>query len=86
MSTASPSSDAVLQARKAPPQRRNKDLCADAGYRGKPVMKVITEHGCIANVVDRRKEAGTSGEIPPRCRQGAGLSRCATAGSTESAN
>ena len=53
--------DAVLQSimvkRKTPPQRRNKHLCADAGYRGKPAMKVIVDRGYIAHMVARRKEA-----------------------------
>lgn len=60
--------DAVLQAivvkRKSPPLRRSKHLCADAGYRGKPAMKVITEHGYIAHVVDRRKEADNKRRNP----------------------
>lgn len=55
--------DAVLESimvkRKTPPHRRNKHLCADAGYRGKPAMKVILSHDYIAHVVDRRKEADT---------------------------
>lgn len=53
--------DTVLQSimvkRKVPAHRRSKHLCADAGYRGKAAMKVILDHGYIAHVVDRCKEA-----------------------------
>ena len=62
--------DAVLQSimvkRKTPSQRRNKHLCADAGYRGKTAMKVILGHGYIAHVVDRRKEADNKRRNPKR--------------------
>ena len=54
--------DAVLSAivikrkRKRTPVRRNKHLCADAGYRSAENLSIIEEHGYIAHVVDRRKE------------------------------
>ena len=52
--------DAVLGAiaikRKRPPVRRNKHLCADAGYRSAENLRIIEEHGYIPHVVDRRKE------------------------------
>ena len=52
--------DAVLGAiikRKDPPHRRNKHLCADAGYRGAEHLRTIEGHGYISHVVSRRKEA-----------------------------
>lgn len=52
--------DAVLSAivikHKRTPLRRNKHLCADAGYRSTENLRIIEEHGYIAHVVDRRKE------------------------------
>jgi IS5 family transposase len=52
--------DAVLKAivikHERPPVRRNKHLCADAGYRSAENLRIIEEHGYIAHVVDRRKE------------------------------
>ena len=62
--------DAVLKSimvkRKTPPQRRNKHLCADAGYRGKPAIKVILDHGYIGHVVDRRREADIKRRDPKK--------------------
>ena len=53
--------DAVLSAvvikRKDPPLRRNKHLCADAGYRGAEHLRTIEAHGYIPHVVSRPKEA-----------------------------
>lgn len=53
--------DAVLgaaaSARKSPPRRRRKYLCADAGYRARGTC-VPQSHGCTPHVVDHRKEAG----------------------------
>ena len=40
-----------------PPKRRNKHLCADAGYTGEPAMKVIKKHGYIPHVKGRGQEA-----------------------------
>ena len=52
--------EAVLKAcvvkRPTPKQRRSKHLCADAGYYGKPAMKVILDSGYIPHVVGRAKE------------------------------
>ncbi|MFY9476189.1 MAG: IS5 family transposase, partial [Aquabacterium sp.] len=45
--------ESIVIKRKAPPKRRSKHLCADAGYRGKPAAKIIAQHGYIAHVVDR---------------------------------
>lgn len=39
------------------PQRRNKHLCADAGYIGKAAEATMIEHGYIPHVVSRGKEA-----------------------------
>jgi putative transposase len=53
--------DAVLSAtmvkRQTPPLRRDKHLCADAGYRGAGALAVIVSHGYIPHVVDRPSEA-----------------------------
>ncbi len=52
--------EAVLQAcvikRPTPRQRRSKHLCADAGYYGKPALKVMLASGYIPHVVGRAKE------------------------------
>lgn len=60
--------DAVLSAimikRKTPSTRRSKHLCADAGYRGKPALKIIESHGYIPHVVGRSKEAAAKRRDP----------------------
>jgi transposase len=48
---------AIVVKRKNPPCRRNKHLCADAGYRGAEHLRTIEEHGYIPHVVGRRTEA-----------------------------
>jgi len=62
--------DQVLQAivikRKCPPLRRNKHLCADAGYRSAENLRIIDEHGYIAHVVDRKREADAKRRHPNR--------------------
>ncbi len=45
------------RARRARRVRRNKHLCADAGYRSAENVRIIEAHGYIPHVVDRRKEA-----------------------------
>ena len=49
--------DGVMVNRPNPPQRRNKHLCADAGYTGAPALKIIEEHGYIPHVKGRGQEA-----------------------------
>lgn len=49
--------DAIEVERPDPTLRRNKHLCADAGYYGADNYKIIVEHGYIPHVVDRRTEA-----------------------------
>ena len=46
--------------------RRNKHLCADAGYRGRRAFEIIESHGYIPHVVDRRKEADIKRRDPTR--------------------
>lgn len=62
--------DAVLRAimvkRKAPSTRHSKHLCADAGYRGRPALRIIEGHGYIPHVVDRSKEADAKRRDPTR--------------------
>jgi putative transposase len=52
--------DAVLTSimvkKKAPPKRRSKHLCLDAGYAGQPALQVIERHGYIAHVLSRTQE------------------------------
>lgn len=40
-----------------PPRRRNKHLCADAGYTGAPALQAIEQRGYIAHVKGRGQEA-----------------------------
>ena len=49
--------DGVMVNRPNPSQRRNKHLCADAGYTGAPALKIIEEHGYIPQVKRRGQEA-----------------------------
>ena len=60
--------EAVLQAimvkRKKPNVRRNKHLCADAGYRGWRALENIESHGYIPHVVGRRTEADAKRRDP----------------------
>jgi len=49
--------DAIVIKRPSPPERRNKHLCADAGYAGAPALKIIEEHGYIPHVKGRGQEA-----------------------------
>lgn len=49
--------EAIMVKRPAPPQRRHKHLCADAGYTGAPASQVIEAHGYIAHVKGRGQEA-----------------------------
>lgn len=62
--------DAVLSGslykRERPPVRRNRHLCADAGYRGNPAREVIEAHGFIAHVVGRGKEAAAKRRDPAK--------------------
>ena len=43
--------------RPAPPERRSKHLCADAGYTGAPALAIIEEHAYIPHVKGRGQEA-----------------------------
>ena len=49
--------EAIVVKRPQPPIRRNKHLCADAGYTGAPALRVIEEHGYIPHVKGRGQEA-----------------------------
>ena len=49
--------DAIVVERPDPPKRRNKHLCADAGYTGAPALQLIKEHGYIPHVKGRGQEA-----------------------------
>ena len=56
----------IVTKRKDPPKRRNKHLCADAGYRGAQHLRTIESHGYIAHVVDRRTEAARKRRDPSK--------------------
>jgi transposase len=56
--------DAIVVQRPAPPIRRNKHLCADAGYTGAPALRTIEEHGYIPHVRGRGEEAAAKRRHP----------------------
>ena len=58
--------DAIMVERADPSFRRNKHLCADAGYRGADNLDTIVSHGYIPHVVDRRTEADKKRKHPER--------------------
>lgn len=58
--------DAILIKRKDPPHRRNKHLCADAGYRGAEHVRTIKGHGYISRFVSRRQEADIKRRNPKK--------------------
>ena len=49
--------DGIVVKRPHPPLRRNKHLCADAGYTGAPALDIIERHGYIPHVKGRGQEA-----------------------------
>ncbi len=49
--------DAIQVKRPAPPVRRSKHLCADAGYTGAPALAIINGHDYIPHVKGRGQEA-----------------------------
>ena len=55
---------AIIVKRKRTAKRRNKHLCADAGYRSALALSIIVAHGYIPHVVDRRKEADAKRRQP----------------------
>lgn len=58
--------EAVVVKRDNPPQRRNKHLCADAGYRSAENRRTIERHRYIPHVVDRRQEADAKRRDPTK--------------------
>ena len=56
----------IVVVRRDPPQRRNKHLCADAGYRGAEHLRTIEQHGYIPHVVNRRSEAEAKRRNPSK--------------------
>lgn len=58
--------DAIMVEREDPSLRRNKHLCADAGYRGAANLDAIVSRGYIPHVVDRRSEADKKRKYPER--------------------
>jgi IS5 family transposase len=57
---------AIVVERECTPVRRNKHLCADAGYRSADNVRIIEAHGYIPHVVDRRKEADIKRRDPKK--------------------
>jgi IS5 family transposase len=57
---------AIVVRREHTPVRRNKHLCADAGYRSTDNVRIIEAHGYIRHVVDRRKEADIKRRDPKK--------------------
>lgn len=49
--------EGIMLDRPAPPDRRSKHLCADAGYTGAPALGVIQAHRYIPHVKGRGQEA-----------------------------
>ena len=49
--------DSIAVVREAPPKRRSKHLCADAGYWGKRAREIIVSRGYIPHVRGRGEEA-----------------------------
>ena len=58
--------DAIVVERPDPPERRNKHLCADAGYTGAPALRVIEAHGYIPHVRGRGEEAAAKKRDPTK--------------------
>ena len=58
--------DAVVIQRPEPPERRNKPLCAEAGYTGAPALRIIEEHGYIPHVRGRGEEAAEKKRHPTK--------------------
>jgi putative transposase len=58
--------DGIVVQRPAPPERRNKHLCADAGYTGAAALCIIEEHGYIAHVKGRGQEANEKRQDPTK--------------------
>lgn len=58
--------DAIVVTRPAPPDRRSKHLCADAGYTGALALRTIEEHGYIPHVRGRGEEAAAKRRHPNR--------------------
>lgn len=49
--------DAIVFRKRQPPLRRNKHLCADAGYKGAAALSSINARGYIPHVKGRQQEA-----------------------------
>lgn len=58
--------EAIVVKRRDPPQRRNKHLCADAGYRSAENRSTMEKHRYIPHVVDRRQEAAIKRRDPTK--------------------
>ena len=56
----------IVVKRPMPTERRSKHLCADAGYRGAELLRIIERHGYIPNVVDRCQEAAAKKRQPQK--------------------
>lgn len=57
---------AIIVKRPAPPQRRHKHLCADAGYTDTLARETIQAHGYIPHIKGRGQEAAEIRRHPDR--------------------
>ena len=55
-----------MVSRPAPPERRHKHLCADAGYTGAPALRIIEDHDYIPHVKGRGQEAKDKRKHPTK--------------------
>ena len=55
-----------MVSRPAPPERRHKHLCADAGYTGAPALRIIEDHDYIPHVKGRGQEAKDKRKHPAK--------------------
>ena len=58
--------DAIVVPRPAPPERRHKHLCADAGYTGAPALCIIEDHDYIPHVKGRGQEVKDKRKHPTK--------------------
>ena len=57
---------AIVVPRPAPPERRHKHLCADAGYTGAPALCIIEDHDYIPHVKGRGQEVKDKRKHPTK--------------------
>lgn len=58
--------ESLMVQRAAPPRRRSKHLCADAGYRSQWAEQTMRAHGYIPHIGDRRRERDAKRRDPTK--------------------